>query len=63
MHNLKKKTNLKVGCMKMTSTTTTGISSFPLLPQAPMDEKEVVFQKRNGIGLCRKIGHVLEVKT
>lgn len=40
MHNFFKKTNVQVGCVEMT--TMSGISRFPLLPHAPIDEKEVV---------------------
>lgn len=48
------KTNVHVGSVKMTSTTMTGISRFPLLPHAPKDEKEVVIRVRGGGG--EKIG-------
>lgn len=52
------KTNVHVGSVKMTSTTMTGISRFPLLPHAPKDEKEVVIRVRGGGGK----GHLLGVR-
>lgn len=36
------RTAVQVGYVKMTSTTMTSISRFPLFSLAPMDEKEVV---------------------